>query len=412
MQKAEKNRALAFLLGLIVIGQAAMDIYLPSIPNMIRLFAAPVEQVQMTISIYLLGFGGSQLFHGPLSDRFGRLPVLLIGLPFFAAASLAMIWAPSIGWVIALRFIQGVAVGAASVCARAIMRDTFKGDELPVASSYMSMAWALIPILAPALGGAIQHHLGWTYSFLLLGVAGIGLTLWLIADVGETSRHRTATLSIKQTTRDYAGLFQAAEFRNNMLLLALLYGIFSCVNVAGPIILQNQYNSSVMAYGWIMLIIASGYFLGSLLNNRLLAHLSPARIVEKGITLLFTACITNLVLEWAECATLWTLVCALFAIYLSLGLVFANALAASLRPFPNHAGLASSMYGVILFCSGFLISSGYAALFTSSSASLARVLAVLGGLMLFCHLVFNRKRKVCSRTVTDYKDGPRTYDMK
>ncbi len=390
MKEREKSRVLVFLLCLIIIGQAAMDIYLPSIPRLVSLFAAPVEQVQMTISIYLLGFGISQIFYGPLADRFGRLPVLLVGLPFFSAASVAMMWAPSINWVLALRFVQGISIGAASVCARAIMRDVFEADELPVASSYMSMAWALVPILAPTLGGAIQLHFGWSYSFLLLGVVGVGLTCWLVIGIGETNRHRTSTLSVKEITRNYASLFDKVEFRNNMILLSLLYGIFSIVNVAGPIVFQSQYHFSTMSYGWTMLIISFGYLAGSFLNNRLLVRMRSGRIVGVGTTLLFVTCLVNLIFELCGLRSPLTLICVLFSIYLALGLVFANALSASLRPFPHLAGLASSMYGLLMFCSGSLISSGYATFLTSNSISLACAVLVLGALMFACHIIFSR----------------------
>lgn len=402
MKEKEKSRILAFLLCLVVICQMSIDIYLPSIPRMISLFAAPVEQVQMTISIYLLGFGVSQIFYGPLADRFGRLPVLLVSLPFFSAASVAVMLAPSIYWVLALRFVQGISIGAASVCARAIMRDVFEADELPVASSYMSMAWALVPILAPTLGGIIQIHFGWSYSFLLLGVIGVALICWLITGIGETNLHRTSTLSVKEITRNYASLLTKTEFRNNMVLLSLLYGIFSIVNVAGPIVFQSQYHFSTVSYGWTMLIISFGYLVGSFLNNRLLIRMRSVRIVGVGTTLLFAACLVNLILEFFGLGSSLTLICVLFSIYLSLGLVFANALAASLRPFPDLAGLASSMYGLLMFCSGSLISSGYATFLTSNSLTLACAVSVLGALMFVCHIVFSRNNRnkdsvVCQR---------------
>ena len=361
MKEKEKGRVLAFLLCLVAICQMSIDIYLPSMPRMISLFAAPVEQVQMTMSIYLLGFGVSQIFYGPLADRFGRLPVLLVGLPFFSAASVAMMWAPSIYWVLALRFVQGISVGAASVCARAILRDVFETEELPVASSYMSMAWALVPILAPTLGGIIQIHFGWSYSFLLLGVLGISLSCWLIMGIGETNMHKTSRLSVNEIMQSYASLFTKAEFRNNMVLLTFLFGIFSIVNVAGPIVFQHQYHFSTVSYGFAMLIVAFGYLVGSFLNTRLLIYLRSVHIIGVGTTIIFVTCLTDLIIEFSGFGSAYTLICVLFSIYLALGLVFANALSASMGPFSDLAGVASSMYGFLLFCAGSLISYGYAA---------------------------------------------------
>ncbi|WP_319764876.1 multidrug effflux MFS transporter [Maridesulfovibrio sp.] len=392
MYNVRKRMTLAFILGLVILCQAAIDIYLPSLPQMAHHFGASVDQAQMTVSIYLFGFGGSQIFYGPLADRFGRMPVLLFGLPLFVISSFGIVWAPTINFILLFRFFQGAAVGAASVCARAIMRDVFTSEELPVVSSYMSMGWAFVPILAPTLGGIIQQHFGWKYSFILLGLLGLILTGWLVICVGETGRNRSTGLSLTRVTKEYCGLFKESEFKKNLLLLVLLYSVFSCVNVAGPVIFQQQYNVSAIQYGWIMLVVASGYFVGSFLNSRLLLRMYPVRIIGMGAFLLFIAALGGLLIELSGWATVSTLMCSLFVAYLALGLIFANAISASLRPFSKQAGIASSMYGVILFCSGAVVSAGYALFFESCSTNLAYALCLISGLMLFSYWFFFSKK--------------------
>lgn len=382
MNETSKRKALGFILLLVVVGQASIDIYLPSIPAMMSTFAASAERMQLTVSIFLLGYGGSQLVYGPLSDRFGRKAVLLFGLPLFIAATLGICVTTSATTLLLLRALQGVAMGAASVCARAIMRDCFEPSELPAASSTMAMGWALVPILAPMLGGYLQHYLGWQYSFGFLALLATSLLLYLTFGMRETNQLRTRALSLSGSFAAYALLLRSRAFRANMLMLGVLVSIFSVTNIATPFILQSAYHLSPVHYGWSLLTVSSGYLIGSFINKKVVARHAPVRVTGCGAALLALFGMGHLAVCLTVGGSVLTLVAFLFAVYMALGLIFANCLSACMRSFPQHAGSASALYGALVFCSGFAVSALYAHACDSSPETFAWSMAGLGLVML------------------------------
>jgi DHA1 family bicyclomycin/chloramphenicol resistance-like MFS transporter len=151
----------ALLTALVALGPLSTDLYLPSLPGMTRSFAAPVAEIQLTLSVFLVGLALGQLAYGPLCDRFGRRPVLLVGLAIYAAASLACLLAPTIGALIGLRFLQAIGACAGPVICLAIVRDVHGRDGAVRIYAYMGAATALAPTLGPILGGFLELWFGW-----------------------------------------------------------------------------------------------------------------------------------------------------------------------------------------------------------------------------------------------------------
>ncbi|ROR97925.1 DHA1 family bicyclomycin/chloramphenicol resistance-like MFS transporter [Sinobacterium caligoides] len=391
MSKSERI-LLLFILLLIVIGQASIDIYLPSLPSIMRQFAVPVQSAQMTLSAFLLGFGVSQIFYGPLSDRFGRKPILLFGMCLFLVVTLALTQATSVEMFFAMRVLQGVTMGAASVCARAMMRDTFSGDKLLVAASYMAMAWAMVPILAPALGGYIEQYLRWQYSFYLL-VGIVAAMLFMLCFIAESNKNKTPSLSLSAVSRSYLMLFKSADFNLNVVILSLLFGVFSIVNIASPIIYQRVFHFTALQYGLTMLVISIGYLLGSYVNKRVVVREKKRAVVSKSILLLLIVSLSyGLFVFYFSGQSLLTMIY-IFIIYLLLGFVFANCLSDCLSPFQRNAGSASAMYGFVVFITGFVISYIYAHYFTTSVLTMTLGALTLSLLMFFPNRYLSRQQK-------------------
>ena len=170
--------ALTLLLAMLTgIGPLSVDMYLASLPDIGRLLGAPPAQVQLTISVYLVGFAIGQVFYGPLSDRHGRRPVLLAALGIYLLATLACALAPSIEMLIAARFVQAVGGSGAIVLARAVVRDIYDGARVGRELSRMAAIMALAPLVAPLIGGVLQTVFGWRSNFVALfcfGAAGAG----------------------------------------------------------------------------------------------------------------------------------------------------------------------------------------------------------------------------------------------
>jgi MFS transporter, DHA1 family, multidrug resistance protein len=172
------------------LGPLSMDMYLASLPDIERLMAATTADTQLTISIYLIGFAIAQILYGPVSDRYGRRPVLLFALALFTAASLACAAAWSIDVLIAARFVQALGGAGAAVIARAIVRDLYAGPRAGRELSLMGAVMALAPIIAPAVGGLLHIAFGWQSNFLLVVVAGaiIAAVVWKL--LPETAPQR------------------------------------------------------------------------------------------------------------------------------------------------------------------------------------------------------------------------------
>ena len=161
--------ALTLLLSLLTaLGPLSMDMYLPSLPDIGRTLNAPTLQVQLTISSYLFGFAVGQIFYGPVSDRFGRRPILLAALVLYALATIGCALAQSIGGLIGLCFLQAVGGAGAIVLARAVVRDIYSGTRAGRELSLMGAITGVAPIIAPVIGGVLQIWFGWRATFVLL----------------------------------------------------------------------------------------------------------------------------------------------------------------------------------------------------------------------------------------------------
>ena len=161
----------ALLALLTALGPLAMDLYLPSLPAIETALGAPAAQVQLTISVYLIGFAVGQIAYGPVSDRFGRRPVLGVALTIFCAGTLMCSAAPTIGALIAARALQGAGAAGVIVLARAVVRDLYEGPRAGRELSLMGAIMSVAPIVAPVIGGFTQSSFGWRFGFILIFVA-------------------------------------------------------------------------------------------------------------------------------------------------------------------------------------------------------------------------------------------------
>src|SRR4051794_10056242 len=179
--------ALTALLALLTaVGPMSVDLYLPSLPELGRVFGASVPQVQLTLSGYLLCFAIGQIVYGPISDHVGRKPVLLTALALYAAVCLGCVFAASIDMLIALRCLQALGVAGAPVLARAMVRDLYHGVRASQELARMGSITALAPIVAPSLGGVLQAAFDWRAAFLAMAVLALGLILLVIFLLPET----------------------------------------------------------------------------------------------------------------------------------------------------------------------------------------------------------------------------------
>jgi DHA1 family bicyclomycin/chloramphenicol resistance-like MFS transporter len=340
--------ALTVLLALVTaIGPVSIDLYLPAMPEIGRLLDAPVSKVQLTISVFLIGFAGGQIVYGPVSDRFGRRPVLLTALVIFCAASLACTIAPDIEWLIAARIVHGFGASGAIVLARAIIRDVYEGARAGRELSIMAMIMALAPILGPVIGGVVQTLLGWRAEFaVILGAGMVALALvWRL--LPETRRAPTAPMSFANVLLGYRLLLAHRGFVANIALVAITFcGLFAWIS-ASPFVLQELYGLSAFSYGVAFGLSAVGFMVGTSLAASIVMRLGLDRTIGIGAAALAAGGVAVLV-GVAFLPPVGLSLAVPVAVYLAgMGLVMPQAFASALQPFPHHAGAASALGGVV-----------------------------------------------------------------
>ncbi|GLR80427.1 multidrug effflux MFS transporter [Azospirillum oryzae] len=334
------------LTALVAFGPLSTDLYLPSLPTLVRVFDTDVATVQLTLSIFLVGFAVSQLVYGPMSDRFGRRPTLLVGVTIYLAASAVCAMTSSIDALIAARFFQALGACCGPVVARAVVRDVFGRDRAATVLAYMSMAMALAPAVGPMLGGVLTEWFGWRANFMLLTLFACGILAAVWSMLGETNAHRDEeALRPGRLAANYLMLMRNRGFVGYVLVVAFSYsGIFSFIS-GSSFVLIGQLHLTPAEYGASFGAVVLGYMLGTFLAGRLTPRLGGARMIRIGTLLSLGGGLVGGVLALAGVLHLLAIVVPVFLFILGAGLTLPNASANAVGPYPTMAGLASSLLG-------------------------------------------------------------------
>ncbi len=341
--------ALTVVLALLTaLGPLSTDMYLPSLPAIARALDADTARTQLTLSLFLVGFAAGQLIWGPLSDRFGRRPVLLTGLAIFIVATGACALAPSIDWLIAMRALQAFGGSGPIVLGRAIVRDLYEGPRAGRELARMGTIMGLVPAIAPILGGVLQAFFGWRASFVFTIAGAVALGAVVIASLPETARSiGTGSVSPRGIFRSFASLSHHRSFRTYAGLSALAYsGLFAFIS-GSSFVLQGYYGLGEVAFGFSFSFGVLGFITGTLLARRLAGTRGLDGTIQVGV-----ACLAAGGLLMMACVALGLFgpfgVIVPMALYgVGVGLTMPQALAAAMQPFPDRAGAASSLVGVV-----------------------------------------------------------------
>ena len=376
--------ALTALLALLTaVGPMSVDLYLPSLPELGRVFGASVPQVQLTLSGYLLCFAIGQIVFGPISDHVGRKPVLLAALSLYVAICLSCMFATSIEMLIALRCLQALGVAGAPVLARAIVRDLYQGVRAGRELARMGSITALAPIVAPSLGGILQSTFGWRASFLgmaALGLCAIVLVVRLLPEtMKQPPKHPMSLLSI---IRGYGIFLRHRTFRIYLAIVSASYGgLFAWIS-GSSFVLQDLYGLSPLLFGLVFAGATLGYGLGTLLAARLVVRIGIDRTIVCGGVALAAGGLA-MAAAIALGATSPAALAVPMALYLcGLGLAMPQSMAGALMPFPERAGAASSLLGFLQQATASAIGIVVGQMLGSSALPLAAIIAAMGVLAL------------------------------
>ncbi|MDO8955098.1 MAG: multidrug effflux MFS transporter [Gammaproteobacteria bacterium] len=338
-----KKWALFTVLFSIPLGGIGIDLYTPAMPAMVEAFHTIPAEVKLTIGAFLLGAAISQLFLSPLSDTYGRKNLKLLGALLFTLASIGIVWVPNIEWVIVLRILQGIGVGAITSLARAKVTDVFEKHEMRIISSYIAISWALGPIIAPWIGGYIQHYLGWEYCFYFLAFYG-ALTILINALLVPETIKVKIPFSLKKIMLNYKAIIFNGYFIGILLCMGLCYSILIVFALIGPFLLQTVMGYSSIIYGYIALIMGVGYFSGTLLGRALHAFQERKLILMALCAISFNIAI-GLVLTVIAPHSLLAFCLPIILVCGGVGILFPIFLGRSLSLFPHMAGTAAALTG-------------------------------------------------------------------
>ena len=322
------------------------DMYLASLPGLRRYFDVSVPQAQLTLSVFVVGFAISQLAYGPLSDRFGRRPVLLGGMAIYVIASLACLSAQSIEWLIVARFFQAMGACASTVTGRAIIRDIYGGAGAARTLGYVLAGTSMAPIFGPMLGGALEAAFGWRATFaglLSVGVMLLAATALLLAE-SNAQRNATATQT-RHLIANYLTLLRSRRFVGFMLCFASGYcAIFTWLSMSS-FVLIGALGLSPQRYGVLFGLTVPGYLVGTLLAARLSGRLGVDRLVAIGSILCALAGSLMAVLALAGVQHVAALLLPLALLLCGTGFINPAATAGTIAPFAKMAGTASALLG-------------------------------------------------------------------
>ena len=326
----------------------AMDSYLASLPSMARALDASTSEVQLTLSVYMYGWGAAQLVAGPLSDRYGRRPALLIALAVFVVASLACALSRSVWMLIGGRLVQAVSMASIAVVPRAIVRDLYTGDKAAHILSVMGIVLGIAPIVAPLIGSNLHVAFGWQSNFVVVAIYGAVLWYCVRTSLPETlaspdaraTSPRTMLANFGKLLRSpgYVGYMLVAAFSFSGLFAFLAGSAFVFVSVMG----QGERGFGIM-FGTVML----GNVTGALIGSRLVRRIGIARQVRLGTASMLVAGVVLGILALLDVRHPAAVIAPMFAYMLTFQLTMPSAIAGALTPFPRIAGSASSL---LAFC--------------------------------------------------------------
>jgi len=348
--RQERSAALIIIIAvfLAALPRITASIYTPSMPSLVGYFGTSEAAVQWTFSSYIIGLAMGQIIYGPLSDTWGRRPVILAGLFLFTLTSTIISFAPTIYLLGFGRFVEAISAASGGVLARAIVRDLMGPASTVRAIAYVTMATTLSPAVGPLVGGQLEYHFGWQANFLALGAAGLVLTLVCFFMLPETRRaEHAAPPGIKGMMYGFVKLLRAPAFLAYSGSGGLLLSMQLVFYGSAPFLLIKLLDVSPRDYGFYTVTGVAGFMTGNFIVTRARDVTDTARMTLIGSIIAFIGAFMMMALAGLFELSVWGLIGPFTIAALGSGISMPNAMAGSLNRYPEIAGTSSSLSGFI-----------------------------------------------------------------
>lgn len=329
-------------LGLIPLSGFAMDVFIPSLPDMaVQLHASPAS-IQLTLSLFIISYGISQLIVGGLIDSYGRYIPNMAAILVFSAASFIIAYSSNLQMIYAMRIVQGFTVAVIAISKRAFFIDVYQGEALKKYTSMFSVIWAIAPIVAPFLGGFFQTTWGWSSNFMFLGY--FGLVFFVIeVFIGGESMKAAQPFSVQSTLQTYGKMLKTPDFSSGIIVLGLTYGMVLLYGMCSPFLIEQQLHFPATITGYCSLFSGVSVMIGGSVSRMLVNKPFTKKLVLASIAQLFTIAIMIPLTMYYH--NLFTLLIYVFLLHSTGGFIFNNLMSYCLIRFPQYAGKASGLTG-------------------------------------------------------------------
>jgi Bcr/CflA subfamily drug resistance transporter len=353
-----KNKSLLYLLALLIasLAQVMADLYLPILPAMEKALHTTPHAVQFSIAAYIWGYAISQLFYGPLSDAYGRKPILLLGLTIAAIGSWACFDAAHMNYLIMGRCLQGAGAGAGLAISRAVLRDLFHGPALIKAISYFAIANVIIMTSAPVVGALLQLWFGWHANFTFLLIYSIVIWLLVLCFLPETNRHRDPNKIQKSyLIQSVTMLYKDPKYIYYVFNVFCAYAaILVWVTMSSMLLIKHRHMVP-LHYSFVMLGVGAVCAVASRLNPILINNFGARKIILIGALLMLSS--GMLLVAFNQCQSIWCVIIPIYVMISGTSIVFPNSIASALSPFHKVSGTAAALLGFLQISGGAIASS-------------------------------------------------------
>ncbi|MDP5305523.1 multidrug effflux MFS transporter [Paracoccus spongiarum] len=382
------------LVALAGVAALSMNVFLPSLPGMARDFDVDYAVMQLSVSAYIGASAVLQLLGGPVSDRFGRRPVALAGLGIFVLATLGTLLAPDATSFLVFRLIQA-AVSVCMLLSRAAVRDIYEGEKAASMIGYVTMGMAVVPMVAPVIGGILDEAFGWRANFAMMGLLGVGTLILVWRDMGETVRD--GGLPMRDQVRNYPILARSHRFWGYCLAATLSSGSFFAYLGGAPFVGEHVFHLSPAQVGYFFAAPATGYLIGNFLSGRYTVRIGLNRMVLIGAVICLVALSLSLALLLLGVVRPVIFFGAIAFMGLGNGLVMPNTNVGMMSVRPELAGTASGLGGALAVAGGAALSALAGALLTPGAGAtplLVIMCASASGALLAILWVLHRERQL------------------